>query len=86
MSLEEHITICAVRYALGRMTYIVSVVCEYVEAKKDELSEQCKAIIVRDIQEEYDFCHRLGKTLGMEYDEQNWMCLLEILKGGAEHE
>lgn len=84
MNLEEQIIICAVRYALGRMSYIVSDVCEYVRFKKDELSDECKKIIARDIKDEYQFYHRQGKTLGMEYDEQNWMRLLEMLKEGAE--
>lgn len=86
MSNEEQILICAVRYALGRRSYIVGVVADYVEAKKDELSEQCKAIIVRDIQEEYDFYHRRGMTLGDDCDERDWLNLAFSLKVGADHE
>lgn len=84
MSNEEQILICAVRYALGRMSYIVSIVCEYVKAKKDELSDECKKIIVRDIKDEYQFYHRQGKTLGMECDEADWIILARILEWGNE--
>lgn len=77
---EEHIIICAVRYALGRMTYMVGIVCDYVADKCDELSEQCVNIIIRDIEEEIDMYHRLGKTCGMECDEKDWLRLLDILK------
>ena len=37
MKYEEQILICAVRYALGRMSYIVGVVAEYVAVKQPEL-------------------------------------------------
>lgn len=85
MSNEEQILICAVRYALGRQSYITGVVADYVAHKRRKLSEQCKAIIVRDIQEEYDFYHRQGQTLGMECDERSWLRLLKLLEGGADN-
>lgn len=81
MSNDELIIVCAVRYALGRMTYIVSVVCDYVASKKDTLSQNCINIIIRDIEEEMQRYHNSGHTLGMECDEKEWVKLLEKLKG-----
>lgn len=83
MSHEEQILICAVRYALGRMSYIVGIVCEYVAVKQPELSQNCINIIIRDIEEELKRYHDAGQTLGMECDERTWVRLLERLKGGA---
>ena len=83
MSHEEQILICAVRYALGRMSYIVGVVAEYVAVKQPELSKECINIIIRDIEEELKRYHDAGQTLGMECDERTWLRLLERLKGGA---
>ena len=80
MSHEEQILICAVRYALGRMSYIVGVVCEYVAVKKPGLSKECINIIIRDIEEELERYHDAGQTLGMECDERIWLRLLETLK------
>lgn len=80
MTHEEQIIICAVRYALGRMSYIVGIVCEYVSLKKSELTEHCIAIIIRDIEEELKRYHDAGDFLGMECDEKNWSWLLETLK------
>lgn len=80
ISNDEHILICAVRYALGRMTYIVDIVASYVANKRSELSENCIAIIIRDIEEEIEMCHRLGKYCGMEVDERTWVNLLQVLK------
>lgn len=81
MSDDELIVACAVRYALGRMSYIVGVVCDYVASKKDTLSQNCIKIIIRDIEEEMEHYHRLGHALGMECDEKHWEKLLCELKG-----
>jgi hypothetical protein len=81
MNHEEQILICAVRYALGRMSYIVGVVAEYVAVKHPELSQNCINIIIRDIEEELKRYHDAGRTLGMECDERTWLRLLERLKG-----
>lgn len=81
MSHEEQILICAVRYALGRMSYIVGVVADYVAVKQPDLTKECINIIIRDIEEELERYHRCGQTLGMECDERTWVRLLERLKG-----
>ena len=83
MSNEEQILICAVRYALGRMSYIVGVVAEYVAVKQPELSKECINIIIRDIEEELKRYHDAGQKLGMECDERTWLRLLERLKEGV---
>lgn len=79
---DEQILICAVRYALGRMSYIVGDVAKYVELKCNTLSSQCKNIIIRDIEEELERYHNAGQTLGMECDERTWKNLLNLLKFG----
>lgn len=47
----EHIVISAVRYALGRMTYIVSLTVDYVskEMEQNKLSTNCLKVIANDI-------------------------------------
>jgi hypothetical protein len=77
---DEHILICAVRYVLGRMSYMVSIVCEYVASKHRELSPECLNIIIRDIEEEIEMYHNICRTCGMECDERTWLRLLETLK------
>ena len=71
MSDYENIVISAVRYALGRMTYIVDLTVKYVirEIEEDKLSDYCLQIIRADI---------IGtKDLGMYCDETAWFNLLE---------
>ena len=84
MNDDEQILICAVRYALGRMSYIVGVVCNYVYYKRNTLSKECINIIIRDIREELERYHKAGQLLGMDCDERTWMNLLEVLKKGNE--
>ena len=81
MTNDEQLLICAVRYALGRQSYIVGVVADYVAFKRKTLSQQCTDIIIRDIEEEIAFYHRQGRTCGMECDERTWINLSKVLKG-----
>ena len=83
---DESILICAVRYALGRMSYIVKDVCDYVTFKRKSLSNECINIIIRDIEEELERYHGAGYKLGMECDERQWVKLLEILKETREND
>ena len=80
MTPEEQMLISAVRYALGRQSYIVGDTCRFVANIKDKLSQNCIAIIVRDIEEELKRYHEFGQMLGMECDEKDWVELLRILK------
>jgi hypothetical protein len=84
MKPEEHMLISAVRYALGRMTYIVGMTCDFIEVNRKKLSKDCISIILMDVMEEIDLYHRLGKTCGMEIDERRWRRLVEVLESELE--
>jgi hypothetical protein len=79
--MEEAIVIYATRYALGRKSYCVEDVCEYITARKNELSDSCKRVLIKDIEADIKLYHRLGMTCGMPCDEESWLKLLEVLKG-----
>ena len=70
MSDYENIIISAVRYALGRMTYIVNLTVNYVlkDIEENKLSKKCLYIIKKDIENAND--------LGMECDKKDWQMLL----------
>lgn len=61
----------AVRYALGRATYIVGVVTRYTKSLVPNLSTNTLHNIARDISE--------TKNFGMEIDKQDWMSLLAVI-------
>ena len=84
ISPDESILICAVRYALGRMSYIVGDVAQYVYYKRKTLSKECIDIIIRDIEEEMERYHAAGYKLGMDCDERTWKNLLNQLKSEKE--
>ena len=65
----QNIYISALRYALGRRSYIVSDTVDTL--MKVELSEQTVGVMIRDIEECEDY--------GMETDKQDWLRLLEHL-------
>jgi hypothetical protein len=46
----ECILICAIRYALGRQTYMVEVVTNYIINEIPKLTNKCKDIMIRDIE------------------------------------
>ena len=71
----RNLAIPAVRYALGRRTYIVGDVCEAIEYHADLLSPEERATIVRDINE------RDGGQggLGMAQDAYRWRALRAAL-------
>ena len=70
----EQMLISAMRYALGRRTYIVDLTCRYIERHMPILSDRCKDIMIKDIEEQ----ESLG--YGDECDKKDWMRLLEVLK------
>ena len=78
MSDYEHIVISAVRYALGRMTYIVKLTVDYVlkDISENKLPKECLNLIKRDIEHQ--------KHLGMDCDAREWKRLLnkinEVIK------
>lgn len=80
MKPEETILICAARYALGRKTYIVDEVCCYLEMMWDELSDRCKAVVIRDIGTELELRQKAGRLCGTESDDRRWRRLLRELK------
>ena len=74
MSDYEQIVISAERYALGRMTYIVSVTVNYIleQKKNDKLSDKCLDVIAEDI--------RHTENLGMDCDKKEWLRLLDRIE------
>ena len=85
----ELMLISAVRYALGRRTYIVAETARYVSGKLGMVKDATLVVMLRDIDERIGLGDVLGKsTLGDECDRAEWMLLHkaiaeEIKKRGA---
>lgn len=64
----------SVRYALGRRTYIVDWVCEFIRNNTHLLLEKDKKVIIRDIEKQKNYGY------GDKCDEEDWLALLEYLR------
>lgn len=84
MSDDERILVCAVRYALGKMSYVVYDVADYVARRLKTLSDNCLNVIVDAIEIKLRERHALGGKLGMDCDEEMWSQLLAILREEGE--
>lgn len=74
MSDYEQIVISAVRYALGRMTYIVGTTVNYVikDIEENKLSKFCLVVMLRDI--------KTADDLGMDCDKAEWQKLIDKIE------
>ncbi|MGQ4876802.1 MAG: hypothetical protein ACP6IY_22265 [Promethearchaeia archaeon] len=70
MENKEIIYICALRYALGRTSYITELVANFLLEKK--LSKECEKAIIKEIEN--------FKYKGHKIDQKNWEKLLKHLK------
>lgn len=69
---ESVVVISAVRYMLGRSSYGVGSVCNYVISQKDRLTQSNKEVICRDIKE------YLEEYPATQYEEY-WIKVIEHL-------
>lgn len=64
--------VSAERYALGRMTYVVSWTCNFIANNLHLLTEKDKQVMIRDIESSNDY--------GADFDKAEWLKLLNVLK------
>lgn len=83
------IVICAVRYAIGRQSYMPGLVQDFIMRNPEVLTEHDRQVIIRDIEDAdeittyksangYMTIDRLGDT---KIDRPGWLKLKEWLKG-----
>lgn len=81
------LVICSVRYALGRMTYIVSTVCDIIAQNFNHLTENTKTVILDNILEhsnhnvdrhKYTLQNKKGEY-GMDCDTVEWQRIVSLL-------
>ena len=69
--LEQFVVIAAFRYALGRRSYAVSLIADWLIKNWNEISINDQNLIRREIQEALDRDHA-----GMEMDKEEWRKVL----------
>ena len=83
---DEFLVISAVRYARGRATYIVEETCEWVIAHWEQLSDNTRAVIARDVQLEVQLRREQGaeQSAIARIDNPAWEKLLDTVEKEAE--
>ncbi len=76
---QESMAICAIRYTMGRRSYIVSEGQQWA-IEWGEKSERVRTVITRDLKEAIDRCDRGFETLGDKFDEDGWRYVLKKLE------
>lgn len=76
----EMMLLSALRYALGRRSYITSATAEWVRRYWNQLSPAFQGFIIRDLREELERYERMGMTLGEQVDHDGWVKLLRVLE------
>ena len=70
---ESVVVISAVRYMIGRSSYGVGSVCDYLKTNKDRLSKSNKEVITREILE------YIEKNPDMRY-KKDWIEAMDFIK------
>ena len=73
------IIICAIRYALGRRTYMPSLVCGFAKQYIKQIPTKDLYVIIRDIKEHGSRSYG-AEAYGDECDFKTWMDFLELVK------
>lgn len=79
MSSVDRLSVWAVRYALGRMTYAVEDVVQTLIAERGNLTAKSKVAIIADI----DTAEAEGR-MGMDFDADAWRRLRAALEADRE--
>lgn len=75
MECDGLVAVCTFRYALGRRTYVVTHVADWLIANRDKLGQRNKDLIVREIDEQDQ---RWG--LGDDCDRRDWLRVREAMQ------
>lgn len=76
----KDIVISALRYALGRRTYITQETAEFIMDHKELIDTRVKWVMIRDI-EEYFNMRKVWEYPDDACDYETWVALYEFLKG-----
>lgn len=78
VSVDPLMMLCAVRYALGRTSYMVGIVAEELRRAAPLLPLDLRVVIARDIREALD-----GNEAGEPCDQKEWRVCLRVLENLA---
>ena len=69
------VVFCAFRYALGRMTYMPSIVAEFIQTNIKDIKTSDIRLMIKEIEEANE-----DNLLGMDFDVRMWLRLKDFLE------
>ena len=74
----QDIVICALRYAIGRKTYVTSEVCEFIMKHPNLIDDRVKIIMLRDL-ESLDEYYKTDDIDYLQFDTlRKWLNLINV--------
>ena len=74
----QDIVICALRYAIGRKTYVTSEVCEFIMQHSNLIDDRVKTIMLRDL-EDLDEYYETDDTDYLQFDTlRKWLNSINV--------
>jgi len=75
------ICLCAVRYAIGRQTYMPSLVQDFVKRNAKAIGTQALSTMLKDVSHEIERAERNNYLLGASFDHHGWEMFRDWLAG-----
>lgn len=74
----QDIVICALRYAIGRKTYVTSEVCEFIMQQPNLIDDRVKTIMLRDL-EKLDEYYKTDDIDYLQFDTlRKWLNSIDV--------
>lgn len=74
----QDIVICALRYAIGRKTYVTSEVCEFIMQQPNLIDDRVKTIMLRDL-ENLDEYYKTDDIDYLQFDTlRKWLNSIDV--------
>lgn len=70
----QDIVICALRYALGRRTYITQLTADFIKEYPEIIDERVKTVMLKDLEDYFAFRH-VEMYVDDECDYRTWLDL-----------
>ena len=74
----QDIVICALRYAIGRKTYVTSEVCEFIMQHSNLIDDRVKTIMLRDLEDLNEY-YKIDDIDYLQFDTlRKWLSSIDV--------
>lgn len=74
----QDIVLCALRYAIGRKTYVTSEVCEFIMQHSNLIDDRVKTIMLRDLEDLNEY-YKIDDIDYLQFDTlRKWLNSIDV--------